>query len=142
MTSQALKVLIVDDEAVVRQSLAAFFEDEGFEVAMAADGEEALRLVADRRFDFGVIDMRLPGIDGNAVILESHEIQPDMRFLIHTGSASYQLPPNLKELGIAASDVFRKPIKDMTALAVAAQRILDRRIASKAAVGEDRESAD
>ena len=89
VVKQAIKVLIVDDEETLRTCLVAFLEDEGLDVTCATDGEEALKVHAHSQVDVGVIDPRLPGIDGNGVILEAHKICPDMKFLVYTGSVTY-----------------------------------------------------
>ncbi len=106
-------VLVVDDEKVVRDNLKAYLEDEGFTVIAAENGEEALELVDREQFDVAIVDMRLPGIDGNAFILRAHQLCPSLNFLIHTGSSSYSIPQNLFRIGISETAVFRKPVLDM-----------------------------
>lgn len=66
-------VLIVDDEPGLLRSLMAFFEDENFSVAGAKSGEEALQLLNKEQFDAVILDMRLPGIDGNEVVLQAKQ---------------------------------------------------------------------
>jgi two-component system OmpR family response regulator len=112
-----LEVLVVDDELAVRENLAAFLEDEGMRVTQAESGEQALETVAECRFQACVMDMRLPGMDGNAAILALYELQPDLHFLIHTGSVNYSLPPALRRLGMSEAQVFMKPLQDMGILA-------------------------
>lgn len=58
------KVLIVDDEQKIREVLRMYLEKDGFTVGEAADGEEALNLVAGERWDLIVLDLMMPGIDG------------------------------------------------------------------------------
>jgi two-component system, OmpR family, response regulator len=113
MTPADIRILIIDDENLVRDNLVAYFEDEGFSVTATDTGEDALELLKARRFDVGIIDMRLPGIDGNAVILQAHSINPGMKFLIHTGSTNYSLPKELVGLGLRPEHILRKPIGNM-----------------------------
>ena len=108
-----IKVLLVDDEEIVRITLEAFLEDEGFSVISANSGEEALEILGRESADIGIIDMRLPGIDGNTLIMKLCEILPDMKFVIHTGSMGYSLPESLVALGISNDLVFKKPVKNM-----------------------------
>jgi len=108
-----IKILVVDDEEIVRITLVAYLEDEGFSVISANSGEEALERLADQKADIGIIDMRLPGIDGNTLISKLNRIMPDMKFIIHTGSMGYSLPESLVRLGISNELVFKKPIKSM-----------------------------
>ena len=115
-----LTVLVVDDELAVRDNLAAYLEDEGMLIGQAESGEQAVAMVEDgERFEVCIMDMRLPGMDGNAAILALHALQPGLRFLVHTGSANYSPPPALRDIGIADAQVFMKPLADMAVLAQA-----------------------
>lgn len=111
-----MNILVVDDEDMIRENLVAFIEDEGFDVVGAASAEEALEILEERKIDMSIVDMRLPGIDGNAFILKAHEINSDIGFIIHTGSTDYVLPASLKEIGVTEGSVFKKPIQDMNLL--------------------------
>ena len=109
-----IRILIVDDEALIASSLQVFLEDEGFKVASAASGEEALAtLEQDAGFNICIMDMRLPGIDGNTTIRQIHQLHPDIRFIIHTGSIDYRVPGDLQQLGIQTDHLFHKPLMDM-----------------------------
>lgn len=110
----SVKILLVDDEEIVRITLEAYLEDEGYIVISANSGEEALELIANENIDVGIIDMRLPGIDGNVLISKLNKLQPEMKFIIHTGSMGYSLPESLIELGISDDLVFKKPIKSIS----------------------------
>ncbi len=109
-----IKILLVDDEEIVRITLEAYLEDEGFTVISANSGEEALERLSDQLIDIGIIDMRLPGIDGNTLIAKLNKLRPEMKFIIHTGSMGYSLPDSLTKLGISDELVFKKPIKSMS----------------------------
>jgi DNA-binding NarL/FixJ family response regulator len=119
-----VRVLIVDDEEQMLRGLAAFLEDEGFDVLSAASGEEGLALVADHELQAGVVDMRLPGMAGNEFIERAHSLQPQMRFLIHTGSSSYAIPARLRALGIMEEHLFIKPLVDLSVIARALRALL------------------
>ena len=121
-----IKVLIVDDEETLRTHVAAYLEDEGFDVTTVADGEAALEVLKRKPADVGLIDIRLPGIDGDAVILQGREICPAMKFLIHTASASYTPPAALVSCGISHQDILVKPILDLDVLVAAIRRLADR----------------
>jgi len=110
----SIRILLVDDEEIVRITLEAYLEDEGFTVISANSGEEALERLADQRVDIGIIDMRLPGIDGNTLISRLNKLRPEMKFIIHTGSMGYSLPESLVGMGISDELVFKKPIKSMS----------------------------
>lgn len=111
-----VKVFIVDDESVVCSNVAAFLEDEGFTVFSAVSGEEALDFLLKQKIDIAIVDMRLPGIDGDTLILKAHEVQPVLKFLIHTGSTNYFVSKSLEEIGVKNEHIFRKPLVDMSVL--------------------------
>lgn len=115
-----LRVLIVDDELAVCRNIAAYLEDEGMLVEIAATAEQAIAR-ADRlkTFDACIMDMRLPGIDGNQAICAIHNLAPELPFIIHTGSTNYALPPALRAIGLTEHDIVMKPLADMGVLASA-----------------------
>ncbi|MET0093992.1 MAG: response regulator [Sedimenticola sp.] len=115
-------ILIVDDEESVLLNLVAFIEDEGYEVISASDGEQALKIIDERKPDLGIMDMRLPGMDGNELIIKAHQLHGAMKYLVHTGSADYILPPELVGIGLSEKNVFKKPVPDM---AIFTQAIAD-----------------
>jgi two-component system, OmpR family, response regulator len=110
------RVLVVDDEETIRESLMAYLDDCDFAVSAVASAEEALELIGERPQDVGIIDLRLPGMSGDTLILRAHEIAPDMRFLLHTGSSNYSLTGDLERIGLRPEHVFRKPIPDLDIL--------------------------
>ena len=123
MSDITQSVLIVDDENPIRLSLEAYFEDEGYSVVSAESGELALDILQEQSFDVGIIDMRLPGMNGVEFILKAAEINDKMRFLIYTGSTEFNLPQNLMDLGVTKQDLFRKPLRDMKVLVDAVIRL-------------------
>jgi two-component system OmpR family response regulator len=111
-------VLVVDDEPAICDNLAAFLEDEGMQVHTAHSGEDALsRIRAGLDVQVCIMDLRLPGMSGTDTILEIHRIAPQLRFIIHTGSAPDAVITKLRESGLGATPVFKKPVSDMTELA-------------------------
>jgi DNA-binding response OmpR family regulator len=116
MNEIPVRVLIVDDEDVVSETLTAFFEDWGFRAFTAADGDTALRILKEEKIDIAIVDIRLRNYDGNTFILKAHRLQADLKFLIHTGSTSYSITPEIAAVGIKESDVLWKPIRNFNAL--------------------------
>jgi len=112
------RVLVVDDEPCIVTGLRVFLEDEGMRVDSAGSGEEAVDIARhDSGFDACIMDMRLPGMNGDTAIRTLHEICPDLKFIIHTGSADYSIPDDLRAMGIDEGLLFAKPLLDMTPLA-------------------------
>ena len=124
MQEQLPKVLIVDDEKSLLNSLMAFFEDENFTVLGASSGEEALEILRDTEVEAVIVDMRLPGIDGNEVILKAKEMGSKAKFLIHTGSTDYKLPKTLLDLGYRQEHIFLKPLIDLSLLSDTVKKLI------------------
>lgn len=109
-----IRILIVDDEKGIPQALRDYLEDAGeYEVRVAGSGEEGLLLLPDFEPDACIVDMRLPGMDGNEFILTAHAARPDTIFIIHTGSVDYVLPERLREIGLTEEMIMHKPLLDM-----------------------------
>lgn len=106
-------LLVVDDENPVRLSLAAYLEDEGFAVRMAESAEQALEMTVSTPPDLAVVDLRLPGMDGAALIQEMDRLHRGIKFIIHTGSTKFSLSDELKSIGLTDANVFFKPVLDM-----------------------------
>src|SRR5262245_26812400 len=83
-------VLIVDDEALLRETVAEYLAQEGFEVAACSSGEEALTLAADRYFDVVLCDLNLPGIDGIELLQRLLQRSPQTFVLLITAYATVE----------------------------------------------------
>ena len=84
------RILIVDDELVVRDSLARWFESEDFEVMTACSAPEALEQLARSRFDLALVDIKMPGVDGIELQQRLLQADPDLPVIIMTGYASVE----------------------------------------------------
>ncbi|CAK0751272.1 Response regulator [Gammaproteobacteria bacterium] len=119
-----LHILVVDDETSVADGVRAYLEDENMEVITMGSAESAIEAVRQGMLcDVCIMDMRLTGIDGNTAIRILAQLNPGLRFLIHTGSAGYVIPDDLRALGLTNTDLFFKPQSDIGLLAAAARRI-------------------
>lgn len=112
----AVRILLVDDEQMVRDNLEAYLEDEGLEVETAASAEQGLALLAQQTFEVAIVDMRLPGMSGNEFIRRALARGHRLNFLIHTGSLEYRLPSDLLSNGLNSRHVLHKPLADMNIL--------------------------
>lgn len=84
------RVLVVDDEENVRITTAAILEQEGYEVDTASDGGEALNKIRNGRFDLVLTDLRMEGVDGNALLNELCANYPQIVTVVLTGYASIE----------------------------------------------------
>ena len=120
MSTNEPSVLVLDDEGVVRESLADYFEDCGWRVLQAASAEEALNLLAVDPPEGALVDIRLPGMRGDSFIREAHRLCPGLAFVIVTGSP--ELCRNgegksfLLDLPATFARLFEKPITDLAEL--------------------------
>ncbi|MDF7823248.1 response regulator [Pontiellaceae bacterium B12227] len=112
----SIHVLVIDDEPAICTSLSAFLEDYGFRASTAESAEEALELMKSNTYDVCIVDMRLPGISGEDLIVQARNLYPDQRHIIYTGSISYNLSEQLKELGMRPEYVFLKPVRVLSLL--------------------------
>jgi DNA-binding NtrC family response regulator len=102
------KLLIVDDELSVRDSLAKWFAEEGYEVGTAESASEALTRVAETTYDVALVDIKMRGTDGIELQRRLHEIYPDMLVIIMTGYASVETA--IAALKNGAYDYVNKPL--------------------------------
>lgn len=121
------RILVIDDEDAIRESLRAYLEDYDYEVSSAASAEEAMQLLRGQVFDLAVVDMRLPGESGEAFIVGVSELYSDMQFVIHTGSVEFQLTDALKAHGIKPAHIYLKPLHDLSILAEGIGELLNER---------------
>src|SRR5919198_740462 len=78
------RILIVDDEANARTALADLLRDEGYSIETAADGFKALPKLGDFQPDLLLTDLRMPGMDGLALLRKSREIDPETAAVVMT----------------------------------------------------------
>jgi two-component system, OmpR family, response regulator len=102
-----MRVLIVEDEARIRQFLTRGLEAEGFSVVGAADGVTGLDVALREQFDLVLLDLLLPGLDGLSLLRSLHGAQPDLPVLIL--SARSDLPTKLLGFELGACDYLAKP---------------------------------
>ncbi len=106
-------ILILDDEQDVRNSFADYFEDCLWLSVQAESAEEALDMLATESPDAAIVDVRLPGMDGNDFIRKACQYSPKTVFVICSGSPEYLVPPDLMELPCVSNRLFKKPVTRM-----------------------------
>jgi two-component system nitrogen regulation response regulator NtrX len=110
-------VLVVDDEAGVRASLAGILGDEGYAVDAAGSGEEALAALESRRYDLVLLDVWLPGADGLEVLGRIREADADLPVVVISGHGTIETA--VKAVRLGAQDFVEKPLSlEKTLLAV------------------------
>ncbi len=107
------RVLFIEDEPALRQSYERAFSGR-YDAAFAATGQEALRLLAEHRSQVAILDLRLPDIDGIALLVQLRALEPALPVIIT--SAYLSMEPQLRVLGLPHSGYLVKPF-DLVALA-------------------------
>ncbi len=102
------KILIVDDEMSVRNSLREWFLEDGFAVETAEDGNAALQRMHSGPYDIVIIDLKMPGMDGITLERRIREIDKDAAIIILTAFASVETAVEALKLG--AFDYVTKPV--------------------------------
>ena len=100
-------ILIVEDEAIMRESLRDWLTDSGYQVEAVEDGEEALKTIAERDFGLLILDLRLPGKDGLGVLQEARARMPQLKGIIITAYPSLETAVQAMKEG--AVDYLPKP---------------------------------
>jgi DNA-binding NtrC family response regulator len=102
-------VLLCDDDELVAHPLTDWLESQDFQVQYAPDGEQALQRLSETAYDVLVIDLRLPGVDGLAVLQQAIELYPELVVILMTGYASVETA--VKAIQLGAADYLTKPFK-------------------------------
>ncbi len=102
------KLLIVDDELSVRDSLGKWFHEEGYEVATAENANDALTRLAQQRWDVALVDIKMHGTDGIELQRRMREVDPELIVIIMTGYASVETAVTALKNG--AYDYVTKPL--------------------------------
>jgi DNA-binding NtrC family response regulator len=105
--SPAYRVMVVDDELAMRESLAAWLEKEGYAVGCAASGEEALELMRSARADLLLVDIKMPGMDGLELLQKIKTAYPETLVVIITAYGSIESAVQAMKHG--AEDYLLKP---------------------------------
>jgi DNA-binding NtrC family response regulator len=107
MMTKSVRILIVDDEQHVRNSLATWFREEGYDVSAAAGGKEALATLSREGSNILLVDIKMPGMDGLELQRKVRELAPDATVIIMTAYASVETA--VQALKEGAYDYIVKP---------------------------------
>ena len=109
-------VLVIDDEAIMREVLQTLLEPEGCQVSLAASGEDGLVLARSQPFDVAIVDVMMPGIDGIETLDALRRLDEDLPVILITASASVDRSVAAMKRG--AFDYVTKPFKNEKVLVV------------------------
>lgn len=121
ITQRPLRVLVVDDEAPVRDTLAAVLVTEGHDVEVAGDGAEGLKRFIAGRFDLVLTDKAMPGMNGEQMAAAIKQVAPKMPIILLTGFGLFHDKEEFPDVDVLASKPIRIPaLRDAIATAMKA----------------------
>ena len=118
------RILIADDESMIRDSIAEFLRSEGYETQTASDGESALEIVKNGNIDILISDVRMPGMDGIQLIKQINTYASDTLVILMTAFASVETA--VQALRSGAADYMLKPL-DFDELALRVNSLIERK---------------
>lgn len=125
MTAQKnIKILTIDDEALIRESITDYLEDSGFTVFQAEDGRAGLEIHRKEKPDIILVDLRMPEIDGLDVLTTVSKETPEIPVIVVSGTGVIQ--DVIDALRLGAWDYLVKPISDLAVLEHAVNKCLER----------------
>lgn len=117
------KILIVDDEAVIRETLKEILEYEDYPVEEAGDGEEALEMLKKEDYDVVLCDIKMPKVDGMEVLEKGLALKPETQFIMISGHGNIETAVEATKMG--AYDFLEKP-PDLNRLLVTVRNAMDK----------------
>lgn len=124
MHNTSAKLLIIDDDEVVRTSLAAYLEDSGFNVLQAGNGLQGLQVFEQEHPDLIICDLRMPQVDGLELIRRINQLETDTPVIVVSGAGV--MSDAVEALRLGAADYLIKPLEDLAVLEHSVRRALDR----------------
>ena len=123
--SDKTRILVVDDEEVVRLALARVLSSELCKVEATWSGADALREIERHSFDVVLLDLRMPGMDGISVLKAIKEKRPEIEVIVVTGYPSLETAKEAIRHG--AYDYLAKPVEPDRMISVAHSAVLQKR---------------
>ena len=124
MSATPATLLIIDDDDVVRASLAAYLEDSGFSVLQASNGMQGLETFELKQPDLVICDLRMPQVGGLELIRQVTSISAQTPVIVVSGAGV--MSDAVEALRLGAADYLIKPLEDLAVLEHSVRRALDR----------------
>jgi CheY-like chemotaxis protein len=116
-------ILVAEDDALLAQTVNEFLTQEGFRVAVSPDGQEALETASRKKFAALLTDLRMPRLDGVALVRRLRENRPELPVVVMTGFAPADWRSALQHEGEGPLILLDKPIR-LTNLLSALRQVL------------------
>lgn len=109
MKEEKIRILVLEDQAEMRNALAEALEDEGYEVTVASRGAEAVAMASASPYDLLVTDIRMDGMDGLEALRRVRQEQPEIHSMVVTGYSTEE--DSIRAIRLGAGDYLKKPFK-------------------------------
>src|SRR4029079_13660038 len=116
MTSEAGKILVVDDDADMRGLLSDVLESDGYRVGTAESGEKALQVLAEEQYDLVLTDLRMKGMLGTTLLGEIKHRYPETAVILMTACGTIETA--IEAIKGGATDYLIKPVKTAEVLRI------------------------
>lgn len=117
------RILVIDDEEIVRISCRKCLTPEGYEVDVAGNGADGLRLARENHYDLIFTDLKMPDMDGMEFLMTMKEMQPEARVIMITGYSTVEHAEEATRLG--AYNYIEKPFTPDTLIAAVKEALRD-----------------
>lgn len=120
----SIRILIADDESMIRESIAEFLQSEGYDTQTASDGNIALQLIQSNNIDILISDVKMPGMDGIELMKQVNNYSSDTLVILMTAFASVETA--VQALRSGAADYMLKPL-DFDELSMRINALIERK---------------
>jgi DNA-binding NtrC family response regulator len=127
-------ILIVEDDANIRETINIILQQEGYSTDTAKNGQEAIEKSKTKYFNLALLDIKLPDMEGTKLLTLMHEALPKMMKIMVTGYPS--LENALEALNLGADAYVMKPIKPEKLLALIEEKLEEQSQAEKMTEGK------
>jgi diguanylate cyclase (GGDEF)-like protein len=128
------RILVVDDEEIMREFLREVLSDQGYKIDLASSGKDAVEKMAEQEYDLVLTDIVMPELDGLGVVAAAKELPYEVDVVVMTGYASMETAVESMKLG--ASDYITKPFNIDQIRIIVKNAIEERALKKRAAEGE------
>jgi len=120
-----LKLLLIDDDKGLLESIKYYFEDQDCEVLAASNGEEGLKLFYEEKPEIVLVDLNMPGMDGNNIVAHLARNFPDVPVLVVSGTGL--IKEAIRSINLGAWDFITKPILNFEELEMSVLKALEKK---------------
>ena len=129
MTQGKASILIVEDDAIIRETLSAILQEKGYKIDTAKNGQEVIQKSQTKFFNLALLDIKLPDMEGTHLLTTMHKNLPKMMKIMVTGYPS--LKNAVEALNLGADAYVIKPVKPEKLLALIKEKLEEQREAEK-----------